>query len=121
MFRWPDQENNEWEVNAGVQRTLDMLKPIQTANPGISWADLIVLAATMALDKAGATGLKDMFCPGRVDDPGPKGWDEFLKPRIVGAVEEDILKFRVSTITNTKHNYRPYAYWKNLWSKFEQP
>ena len=95
MFRWPDQENNEWEVNAGVQRTLDMLKPIQTANPGISWADLIVLAATMALDKAGATGLKDDFCSGRVDDDQNQGWDEFLKPRIVGEASEDILKFRV--------------------------
>ena len=109
MFRWPDQKDNQWEVNANLQPTLVRLTTIKTANPGISWADLIVLGATMALDKAGATGLKDMFCPGRVDDPGPRGWDEFLKPRIVGAVEEDILKFRVGTITNT----RPYAYWQN--------
>ena len=110
MFRWPDQKDNQWEVNTNLQPTLVRLTTIKTANPGISWADLIVLGATMALDKAGATGLKDMFCPGRVDDPGPRGWDEFLKPRIVGAVEEDILKFRVGTRTNSKHNYRPYAY-----------
>ena len=72
-----------------------MLSDIKTDHPGISTADLIVLAATMALEKAGATGLKDDFCPGRVDDDQNRGWDEFLKPRIVGEASEDILKFRV--------------------------
>ena len=95
MFRWPDQKDNQWEVNANLQPTLVRLTTIKTANPGISWADLIVLGATMALDKAGATGLKDDFCSGRVDDDQNRGWDEFLEPRIVGEASEDILKFRV--------------------------
>ena len=100
IFRFTPQDSTglaveEWDVHGELVATKTLLRPIKNANPGISYADLIVLAATMALDKAGATGLKDDFCSGRVDDDQNRGWDEFLEPRIVGEASEDILKFRV--------------------------
>ena len=98
IFRYPDTKGVTWAVNKEINSNpvaLNLIKDIKSPHgDDISWADLIVLGATMALEKAGAVGLTAMFCSGRVDDTA--GWDEFLEPRIVGAVQEDILKFRAS-------------------------
>jgi len=55
-----------WAVNSGLDKALELLDPIKTEfGNGLSWADLIVLAGTTALEEAGAP--KMQFCGGRVD------------------------------------------------------
>ncbi|KAG5184208.1 heme peroxidase [Tribonema minus] len=71
-----------WPANAGVDQVLQLLTPIKaqfdTANNGVlSWADLIVLAGTVANEVAG--GLGTTFCGGRVD--ADHGSNDFLAPR----------------------------------------
>jgi hypothetical protein len=65
------------------------LEPIKNANPDVSWADLIVLAGTLALEQA--SGAKPSagqivaspfsFCPGRTDASSAAG-TETLAPRV---------------------------------------
>lgn len=62
-----------WPANAGLQATLNLLKPIyqkylnsrKFKGHTVSWADLIIIAGTTALEDLGA--LEMPFCPGRVD------------------------------------------------------
>ena len=66
---------SEWPANAGLDATLRVLAPIkkradQTGDFGggaLSWADLIVLAGTTALEDAGVGSVE--FCGGRSDAP----------------------------------------------------
>ena len=44
----------DWPVNKELDRALLLLKSIKDAHHGLSWADLIVLTGTVALEEAGA-------------------------------------------------------------------
>lgn len=55
-----------WGSNKDVDLALDRLEPIYDRyQPGLSWADLIVIAGTGALESMGALPMP--FCPGRTD------------------------------------------------------
>jgi catalase (peroxidase I) len=80
----------DWAGNRGlVDSAIARLEPIQKANPGVSWADLIVLAGTLALEQAsGAKAASGQvvaspfsFCPGRTDASSGAG-TETLAPRV---------------------------------------
>jgi len=63
----------DWKTNAGLDKTLAMLEPIKESfGDGLSWADLIVLAGNVAVERLGAPGLP--FCPGRTDAADGAGW-----------------------------------------------
>jgi hypothetical protein len=56
----------DWPVNKGLDKVIALLEEIKTEfGEGLSWADLIVLAGTVALEEAGAPRMD--FCGGRVD------------------------------------------------------
>lgn len=57
-----------WPDNAGLQDALALIEPIFTkysTSHGLTWADLIIIAGTTALEDMGA--LETEFCPGRKD------------------------------------------------------
>lgn len=64
------------------------LQPVKDAHPDISWADLIVLAGTVAVEQAAGVvpaggevvGKPFGFCPGRTDADSGAG-TEHLAPR----------------------------------------
>lgn len=57
---------SEWGFNAGLSDALQLLVPIKEKHgDGLSWADLIVLAGTVAVEEAGGRSMR--FCGGRVD------------------------------------------------------
>ena len=62
---------SEWDANAGIDATLNLLEPIMSRRSdfggALSWSDLIVLAGTVALEDAGLTSIT--FCGGRTDAP----------------------------------------------------
>merc|ERR1719204_1546643 len=60
-IRFPPQI--DWKQSAGVAATLEKLEPIKSKYPSVSWADLIVLGGTLAIESA--TRRKMPFCPGR--------------------------------------------------------
>ena len=43
----------DWPANQGLGAALDLLAPVRARHPGLSWADLIVLAGGVALELAG--------------------------------------------------------------------
>jgi len=55
--------------NAGLKHAIALLKPIQSAHSGLSWADLIVDAGCIAIETMG--GPVCGFRPGRSDAPKP--------------------------------------------------
>jgi len=56
----------DWTVNAGLDKVLALLEPVKKQfGEGLTWADLIVLAGTVALEEAGAPEMT--FCGGRSD------------------------------------------------------
>jgi catalase-peroxidase len=56
----------DWSVNTGLQSVLEVLAPIkQQFDAGLTWADLIVFAAQVAIEDA--SGLSLLFCAGRSD------------------------------------------------------
>jgi len=56
----------DWGSNKDVDLALDRLEPIyHKYQPGLSWADLIIIASTTALEDMGALPMP--FCPGRTD------------------------------------------------------
>ena len=57
---------------------LDALAPIQSRHANLTWADLIVLAGTVALADAG--GVDVPYCPGRADAADADG-TAHLAPR----------------------------------------
>jgi catalase-peroxidase len=58
----------DWPQNKGMDRVLAVLEPVKASFPTLTYADLIVIAGTMALTDGGAKDLK--FCGGRSDaDP----------------------------------------------------
>lgn len=63
----------DWPINAGLKKTLDALEPIKKKyGHALSYADLIVLAGTTAVEYMGAPKMD--FCPGRVDAEDGSGW-----------------------------------------------
>jgi catalase/peroxidase HPI len=63
-IRYPP--SSEWDVNTGMDNVLDQIGQIKKQLSGsISWADLIVLAGTVALEDAGDVSIP--FCAGRGD------------------------------------------------------
>ncbi len=63
-IRFPPQTT--WSVNTGLDKALSLLDGVKTQfGTGLSYADLIVLAGTVALEQA--TGTTMAFCGGRTD------------------------------------------------------
>ena len=78
----------DWEVNKNINTSLQRLEPIKDEFSSMSWADLIVLAGTTAMDVATGGQVELPFCGGRVDDTQQNidstegnAWSS-LKPRI---------------------------------------
>jgi len=55
----------EWGANAGLKKAQDMLEPIKQKFPQVSYADLWIFAACVAIEEMG--GNKVPFTPGRID------------------------------------------------------
>jgi len=65
-----------WGANAGLKLAQDMLEPVKKKFPQISYADLWIFAACVAIEEMG--GQKVPFTPGRVDKASGKEcplWD----------------------------------------------
>eukprot|EP00051_Salpingoeca_urceolata_P026673 m.478160 g.478160 ORF g.478160 m.478160 type:complete len:758 (-) comp21053_c0_seq1:38-2311(-) len=70
----------DWPINAALDRALALLQPVMETFPkGLSWADLIALAGTVALEEA--TNVAIPFCPGRTDATDGAG-SEYISPTI---------------------------------------
>ena len=68
----------DWSENAGLESVLAVLAPVkQQFDTGLTWADLIVFAAQVAIEDA--SGLSLPFCPGRSDALNGDG-SVFLTP-----------------------------------------
>jgi catalase (peroxidase I) len=76
----------EWPANAGLDKALLLLKPVKDRfGEALSWADLIVLAGSTALEEAGSPSLS--FCGGRSDALDGLG-SEFLTPGVDGETKD---------------------------------
>lgn len=64
-MRYPKEKNDP--ANAGLHHAQQFLEPIKAKHPGISYADLWVLASYVAIEEMG--GPKIDFTPGRKDAP----------------------------------------------------
>lgn len=85
-LRYPPE--NQWPINAELDRTLEVLAPIKAKyGDALSWADLIVLAGNTALEVSGSPQLK--FCGGRTDASDGLG-SEYLAPRVSGNASDPI-------------------------------
>jgi len=77
-----------WPANAALDKALLLLKPIKDQfGSGLSWADLIVLAGSVALEEAG--GKQIGFCGGRTDAEDGSGW-QYLEPKVSGATNSTV-------------------------------
>jgi len=56
----------DWPMNLAMNRVLDLLRPVYEVFDNLSWADLIVLAGNVALDRA-SKSTPMSFCGGRTD------------------------------------------------------
>lgn len=82
----------DWPANAALDQALELLAPIKEKyGDGLSWADLIVLAGTTALETA--SNMRIPFCGGRTDAEDGSG-TEYLAPRVTGAWNDTILALR---------------------------
>ena len=70
----------DWPQNKGLDKVLLVLKPIKDKYPTLSWADLIVLAGTVATENAAGAPGSYKFCPARSDATGPDDMT-YLAPR----------------------------------------
>jgi len=61
-----------WGSNKDVDLALNRLEPIFDKYDGLSWADLIIIASTAALEDMGALPMP--FCPGRIDVTAEDAW-----------------------------------------------
>lgn len=72
----------DWPVNSGLDTALAALAPHKEAHgPGLSWADLIQLAGSTALQHLGLPS-RLPFCGGRVDATEDNGASDFLMPKL---------------------------------------
>jgi len=68
----------DWSVNVGLSSVVEVLRTVKTQfGSGLTWADLIVFAAQVAIEDA--SGLQLPFCPGRSDASNGAG-SSFLTP-----------------------------------------
>lgn len=78
----------DWPINAALDRALNALSVVQNQfEKGLSWADLIVLAGQVSLERSGAPKMK--FCGGRTDASDGAG-SKYLSPKVTGS-ESDAL------------------------------
>ena len=76
----------DWPVNKNLDKVLNILQPVKERfGENLSWADLIVLAGNVAIERAGGRQMK--FCGGRTDADDGLG-SENLAPRIMGRFDE---------------------------------
>jgi len=76
---------SDWPANIGMDSVMELLQPVKDAFDNLSWADLYVLAGTVALADSDSGSTFD-FCGGRTDaDDG--GGSELLQPN--GGVDAD--------------------------------
>jgi catalase (peroxidase I) len=68
-----------------LHQVLDVLKPIKEKYPGLSWADLIVLAGTAANERATRSAAAFPFCGGRADAADAAGTDALAPRRYANA------------------------------------
>ena len=100
----------EWETNAGWSAdALKLLAPVQRrfASDGLSWADLIVLAGSVAVEVAGgATLVTADFCGGRTDASDGAG-SEHLEPKLKEDVSDtiDALRETYTLLGLAPHEY----------------
>jgi catalase (peroxidase I) len=73
--------DKDWADNKGLDKVLAVLKPIKDARPNLTWADLIVLAGTVANEQAAGGAAKFPFCRGRSDAGDGRGHPAHLAPR----------------------------------------
>ena len=81
-------------MNKNLDSALQLLSPIQAkhSQTGLTWADLIVLAGTTALEVTN-NNLSLPFCAGRVDDTEGRAW-EYLEPRITGNFSDSLVRLK---------------------------
>jgi len=80
-----------WPVNKALDKALMLLDGVRQDFENLSWADVIALAGTAAIEDAG--GIELPFCGGRVDDTQGSAWD-YVEPSIDGSFNESILDVR---------------------------
>ena len=81
----------DWLTNVNIDQIIESLKPIKEKyESGLSWADLIVLAGSTALEQAGVPSIK--FCGGRTDGDNGAASD-YLFPIITGEFNDSTKYF----------------------------
>ena len=93
MFHFRFSPGKDWPVNKNLDAALELLSPIKSLyGQSLSWADLIILAGTTALELTN-TNISLPFCPGRVDDISGRGW-EHLQPKINGNFSDSLVRLK---------------------------
>ena len=83
---------SDWPVNAALDGALAVLLPVKDAfGDALSWADLIALAGTVALEGAIGNG-PISFCGGRTDALMADGGSDELEPRVIGLANESFVR-----------------------------
>jgi len=91
-----------WDVNAGLDATLDVLQPIKSKYASLTWADLIVYAGHVAIEQASGATLP-AFCPGRSD--ATEGGPAELEPLVYPADQQAAAwreRVKLSGLTNAE-------------------
>lgn len=84
----------DWPVNVDLDKALLLLKPIKDRfGSRLSWADLIVLAGTVAIEEAGGRPMQ--FCGGRTDAEEGSG-SEYLKPNNISGNFTSVVELKES-------------------------
>jgi len=79
----------DWPQNAGLYHAFKLLEKTKAEfGDSLSWADLIVLAGNIALEKAGGRPMP--FCGGRSDASEGSKSDTYLMPRVTGGSGDKI-------------------------------
>ena len=101
-LRFAPQKN--WPGYKNLDQVLMLLRPVKEAFESLSWSDLIILAGSTAIEKAGGRKLK--FCGGRTDAMDGNG-SEYLYPRIVGDIRESVkhIKYYISVMGLLKKEF----------------
>eukprot|EP00164_Ancoracysta_twista_P001494 GFYU01001958.1.p1 GENE.GFYU01001958.1~~GFYU01001958.1.p1 ORF type:complete len:719 (-),score=245.26 GFYU01001958.1:159-2315(-) len=95
----------DWPVNAALDQALNKLAPVKEKyGDTLSWADLIVLAGTVAVEDA--AGVEMSFCGGRTDAQDGEG-STYLKPELSGDFTDksSALRRSINLLGLTKREY----------------